>query len=89
MLIHISKDMLGNDKSQQFIYKKKKKAGTMTSNVVHLLDLLIIKRKKKQFIHYIRQLFNYNIRPLELLTALLQQTWSLNSCIIISAYIPH
>lgn len=49
MLIHISKDkkdMLGNDKSQQFIYIYKKKADTMTSNVVHLLDLLIIKRKK-------------------------------------------
>lgn len=72
--------------SQQF--KKKKKAGTTTSNVVHLLDLLIIKRKKI-CIHYIRQLFNYNIRPPELLTALLQQSWSLNSCIIISAYLPH
>lgn len=71
------------------LYIYKKKADTMTSNVVHLLDLLIIKRKKKQVIHYIRQLFNYNIRPLELLMALLQQTWSLNSCIIISAYLPH
>lgn len=59
MLIHISKDkkdMLGNDKSQQYIYIKKK-AGTMTSNVVHLLDLLIIKRKKNNsFITFVNYL---------------------------------